>query len=466
MNSSDFFTSPTISGGYCNLLILSESRFNVLYSIEREGKRFIAKALSEKFRGDVLYESLLRKEFEIGYSLEHNNICRTVSWDQLPGIGNAIIMEWIDGRTLDKFIAEKRHSTSELRRIVDQLCDGVGYAHKRQVIHRDLKPQNIIVTYNGDNVKLLDFGLSDTDHHTSLKEPAGSRRYAAPELLRGDKINSLSDIYSLGVIVDEVFEGQRSRRVSKVVSRATSFYPTMRYADSLSLAVALRRRPVRFVYPILLFIMAALVYLFYTTNRNTEFLVPSAEVDGVSIEEFERRQMLCNDFSREIEKSYLAIMWGDNNNGTLYVSCATPDMPDFGELSRLQMENYRNILDSMLGSIKGSSLYQNELRNMQSHNNQLFTTIRNQFPSMFWVHSETLYREATDSVALRLKKLRAPKLSPDYNEMSYDEQQRENARYQAALQSFKKSTVGVWAVAYRKRRNLSAIPSELLNYYK
>lgn len=462
MNSSGFFSSPSVTNGYNKFELLQESGFNVLYSVEREGKRFVVKALSEKHRGDGLYESLLRKEFDIGYLLEHPNICRTYSFEEFPDIGNALVLEWLNGRTLERYIAEKRRSPKELERIVKQLCDALAYAHKLQVIHRDIKPQNIIITYNGDNVKLLDFGLSDTDRHASLKEPAGSLKYASPELLKGENIDLRVDIYSLGVVIDELFEGQRSRKISKIVTRATAYYPNSRYSDCDALAAAFRERPRTFILPVLVLLIAAIAYLFYSTSRTSEALIPSAEADGVSIEEFDRRQVLCNDFFRVINDSYLSLM----NDGVYRMSCATPELASFEKMSREQLEFYEQTLDSMMGEIKSSSLYRNARRNMASHNQELFTIMQSSFPSMFWINTERLYREAKDSLAMELKKLPAPKLTNSYSELSHEEQQEENQRYNSAVEEYKRSTVEVWAMDYRRSRNLSPLPENLLNYYR
>ncbi len=462
MDNSEFFTQPTHKSGYVNIERLASSGYNTLFSAEREGKRFVLKALLAEHRGDPLYESLLRKEFEIGYSLDHPNICRTYSFESLQREGNVIVMEWLDGRTLDEYIAEKGHRREELERIVSQLCEALTYAHKRQIIHRDLKPQNIIITHNGDNVKLLDFGLSDTDRHTALKEPAGSRKYASPELQRGAQIDSRSDVYSLGIIIDELFEGHKSRRVSRVVTRAAAYYPQARYSDAQGVIAALRRRPVRVVYPILVVILAALGYLFYLTQQPSDFpveaLVPSAQVDGVSAEEFERRQAISSRFYDHINSSYLSLM----NDEVYRVNCATPQMPDFEAMSRTQMEYYAHSLDSIMSEITSSSLYETARRNMNSHNNELFTLMRNQFPTMFWLNTEQLFKAAKDPLALELKRLAAPQLDSTYNEMNYEQQQAELARYENAVKEYKRSTVEVWAVAYRKEHNLLELPGYLL----
>lgn len=188
MDSSGFFITPSfeIESNNFKLLHSSETGYNELYVIELEGRNFVLKTLKKEYRDNPLYESLLRKEFEIGYSLKDNNICDTYSFKRFDSLGNVIVQEYIDGRTLDKYIEEENHTYGELKDITLQLCQALDYAHKKQIIHRDIKPQNIIITYNGDNVKLIDFGLSDTDYHSGLKIPAGTLNYASPEQIRGE----------------------------------------------------------------------------------------------------------------------------------------------------------------------------------------------------------------------------------------------------------------------------------------
>ncbi|MFI3314060.1 MAG: hypothetical protein R3Y04_00145 [Rikenellaceae bacterium] len=131
----------------------------------------------------------------------------------------------------------------------------------------------------------------------------------------------------------------------------------------------------------------------------------------------------------------------------------------------VQLSYYNRALDSILGDIKTSSLYLNAKRNITSHNSELFTAMRNSFPAMFWIHTENLYRSATDPLADSLQHLAAPELPLNYTELSYMEQQAENNRYQAAIKEYKKSTLEVWAIAYRKHHNLSPLTAELLEYF-
>lgn len=185
------------------LIHTSKDGFNELYRICKSGRFFVYKALKKEYRGNLMYEDLLTKDFNIGFSLTHPGLCQYFAKISHPEIGNCIVMEWIDGCTLEELISSGHIDKSLAEKIICQICDALGYMHRRQVIHRDLKPENILVTHNGQNVKIIDFGLSDADSFAAFKAPAGTRIYASPELLAGEPIDNRSDIWSLGVIIGE-----------------------------------------------------------------------------------------------------------------------------------------------------------------------------------------------------------------------------------------------------------------------
>ena len=181
----------------------SKDGFNELYRICKSGRFFVYKALKKEYRGNPMYEDLLTKDFNIGFSLTHPGLCQYFAKISHPEIGNCIVMEWIDGCTLEELISSGHIDKRLAEKIICEICDALGYMHRRQVIHRDLKPENILITHNGQNVKIIDFGLSDADSFAAFKAPAGTRIYASPELLAGEPIDNRSDIWSLGVIIGE-----------------------------------------------------------------------------------------------------------------------------------------------------------------------------------------------------------------------------------------------------------------------
>ena len=205
--------------GELELLSRSQNGVFILYRCQSEGRYYVLKALQPDYRGQQVYEEMLRKEYEIGAALKHPNIREYYDLFEHPLLGNCIRMEWVDGSPL---AADAVLPKSVRRRLLSQLLDAVAYMHLHQVIHRDLKPDNILVTRNGQNVKLIDFSLADSDSYSILKASAGTPLYASPEQLEGRKGDCRSDIYSLGVILSEFAENKRQRAVVAKCLRARS----------------------------------------------------------------------------------------------------------------------------------------------------------------------------------------------------------------------------------------------------
>lgn len=239
--------------GEMNLLYGSVSGPCQLHRATKDGTYRVYKSLKPEFRGHPVYETMLRKEYEIGYALEHPSICRVYGFLDLPDLGHCIEMEWVDSRTLEVFFKENP-SSGQVLKVFSEICDALDYMHHKQVVHKDLKPGNILVTFNGDNVRLIDFGVSDTDAHYLSKYPAGTVPYAAPELLAGDPLDFRSDYYSLGVIMKEF--GVFPRAASRCMRLRPSERP--RNAQEIRRLLTSRRSP--WVYAALL-VLTALVVL-------------------------------------------------------------------------------------------------------------------------------------------------------------------------------------------------------------
>ena len=185
-------------------LYASPNGYTRLFRCERLGKLHILKALQTNYIGQDFYEQALKKEFNMGFQLDHPHICRTLSWEYVEDLGHCIVLEYIDGETLQNVMESKKLNQQIARKIIAELCSALDYLHKKQIVHRDLKPNNILLTHNGDNVKLIDFSLADADDSLLLKLPAGTRRYLAPETLEDVPLDCRADIYSLGIIIGEM----------------------------------------------------------------------------------------------------------------------------------------------------------------------------------------------------------------------------------------------------------------------
>ena len=201
----------------------SDGGFSVISRMTLDGKLVALKSLKPEYVGNQFYEGFLRKEYEISHTLDHPNICPVLDFMNIPGLGNCIVMQWIDGDTLADLLPSLSYRSpsgrSTLRKIIFELCDALEYQHRHQIIHRDLKPGNIMITRNGRNVKLIDFGLADADWYATFKNPAGTKDFISPEQMAGESVDCRTDIYSLGKIMQAMGIYSRIASVCAVEDR-------------------------------------------------------------------------------------------------------------------------------------------------------------------------------------------------------------------------------------------------------
>jgi serine/threonine protein kinase len=145
--------------------------------------------------------------------LEHPNIARLIDGgttdDGLP----YFVMEYVEGVPLTEYANEKNLNLDERLKLFREVCAAVGYAHRQLIVHRDLKPSNILVNRDG-TPKLLDFGIAKIVKNEEISQTrthavAFTPEYASPEQIRGEKLSTATDIYSLGVILYELLTGTR-----------------------------------------------------------------------------------------------------------------------------------------------------------------------------------------------------------------------------------------------------------------
>ena len=246
--SEIFAEAPTdnITLPASDFCLISAGRLFSYYRIEHDGKYFFFKTFTED---TPIARKLLRREYDLGARCDNPHLPHIFLFGEYVKGKEGILMEYIDGRSLADFIMEKP-SLRERRRVFAQILDAVAYLHKKGIIHNDIKPDNILITHNGNNLKLIDFGLSDNDAHFLLKTPGCTAAYASPELLERRKTDTRSDIYSLGAIMTVLFDGRHRR----IAARCKRRNPAKRYPDMTALhkAWSRRNRPVKTAMVILL----------------------------------------------------------------------------------------------------------------------------------------------------------------------------------------------------------------------
>lgn len=215
--------------------LISEGRMFRIHKARRGTKYIILKSAVHK---DAMTTEFLRREYELGSTLSHSCIVTTLGFEEDTPAGPALILEYLEGVSLEEYIAT--HPTdSATDRIIDDILDGTDYLHHRGVLHNDIKPSNIVVSPHGA-ARIIDFGLSISDDSVYKGCMGGSQGYSAPEIMAGKgPAGAASDIYSIGLFIRHM-SGRKYRRI---IDRCCRQSPAERYQSipALRRAIAIRR---------------------------------------------------------------------------------------------------------------------------------------------------------------------------------------------------------------------------------
>jgi WD40 repeat protein/serine/threonine protein kinase len=195
-----------------------------IYLGERVDREFEKKVAVKLVRSGLASEEVLtrfRRERQVLADLEHPNIGRLLDGGSTPEGVPYLVMEFVDGKPLDRDCDERRLDVPARLDLFLTVCAAVQYAHQHLVIHRDLKPANILVDRDG-TVKLLDFGIARVigagDVESDLTMTTSRRltpRYASPEQVAGQRVTTATDVYSLGVVLYELLAGVSPYRTAR-----------------------------------------------------------------------------------------------------------------------------------------------------------------------------------------------------------------------------------------------------------
>jgi len=202
------------------------------------------KLLADNFAGDDEVRRRFSREARLAAKLDHPNIVQVFDVGEEDG-RPFIVMEQVDGGTLGDRLKGRQRSIprSEALRLLCQLCEGLGHAHAKKLVHRDIKPQNLLLRDSDGCLKITDFGIArvaeETTRLTQAGKVIGTERYMAPEQLADGEITPAVDVYACGVVADELLPQSRSPELREIIERCHRERPDERFTDARSLGEAL-----------------------------------------------------------------------------------------------------------------------------------------------------------------------------------------------------------------------------------
>ena len=205
----------------------SSGRFIFLKS-RLYGVNHFIKRPSKNFEGDYQSLASLRKEYNIGLQLNHPSIIRYISFD-----GFSLCEEYVEGETLRQLIERKDSRLKEsafIRNLCLKLLDALDYIHAKGIVHQDLKPENIMISRIGNEIKIIDFGCAVSP--LSDETPGFTPGYMAPEQIGGN-VNASTDIYQLGKIIEELISDLKVKhKWKKFISGTIADNPLDRFKSA------------------------------------------------------------------------------------------------------------------------------------------------------------------------------------------------------------------------------------------
>lgn len=224
-NQSSQTDEMPLKASYTDYEVIPSQGYSLIMKCHKGDQTVILKGLKEENSKRTLLRNALKREFKQCQRLNHTGIIRYQGLVEVEGYGLCIEEEFVEGRTLQAYLKEQ-HTDDEKIAIVNQIADVLRYAHSQGVIHRNLKPSNVLITAQGDHVKLIDFNVLSLD---DVKATADTTRFMAPELKDETMTaDGTADIYSLGTIMKVM---GLTLAYSDVIKRCCAFKRSDRYAN-------------------------------------------------------------------------------------------------------------------------------------------------------------------------------------------------------------------------------------------
>ena len=281
------------SNEYADLRPLYASRYgnSRIFTANNHGKKVIVKALKAECADDAACKASLRQEYETTSMLDNKYIRKAIDFTNIEGLGDCIIFEYVDGKSLSEHVRVGTLSEKQVKSILTEVCDGLNFLHRNGLVHCNLNPENVMVSANDGHVKLIDIGVPETKQDADRELLIKEMEFVAPEIIKGEDFDSRADIYSIGKIMEFIGERNISKQFHAAATHCTQFSKEQRF-DTISDVRSAISKGHSFVKIIILVVVAAIV------AALAIIYVPKIRAN-VEKERAERRVV---EFNRELEK--------------------------------------------------------------------------------------------------------------------------------------------------------------------
>jgi serine/threonine protein kinase len=213
--AADIWVGKTIKGRYRVIQKLGEGGMATVYLVEQINieRKAALKLLHGQYASDQEFVRRFRQEAKLAASLNHSNVIKVYDFDQAEDGSLFISMEYLEGKNLKEVMQTGSIDIARAVRLAIQIAEGLLTAHRAGVIHRDIKPENIMVVGDGNEIKLMDFGIArlrESGAATRLTRAGmimGTPLYMAPEQIEGGEVTEKTDIYAFGIVLYEMLSG-------------------------------------------------------------------------------------------------------------------------------------------------------------------------------------------------------------------------------------------------------------------
>ena len=280
------------SEDYTDIKPLYESRYgnSRVFTALNKGKKVVVKTLKASCADNPKCRAALQQEYETTSALDSKYIRKALEFTQIKGLGSCIIFEYIEGKSLAEHVRVGTLSEKQVKSILVETCEALLYLHRNQLVHCNLKPENIIVTTDGCHAKLIDIGIPETDQDADRELLIKEMAYVAPEIIKGEDYDARADIFSIGKIMEFINERNISRQFNAIATHCTQFSKEQRYDTISEVRSAITKGHSLAKVIIAALVVAALGVLAF-------IYVPKIKANV----EKERAERMAYNFSREVE---------------------------------------------------------------------------------------------------------------------------------------------------------------------